>query len=382
MKWSTEAKVGAFALAGLIIFAAIIVQLSHLVLFGKDGFHVTGYFQEAEGIERGNPIRYAGVEVGRVDDILVDRGEAVLSLRFYDGTEVPKDAAFSIQSSGVMGGMYVRASGGRLEDGILEEGMSVHGAAAPGFETAMNKMDRLADSAQQLLDGLNAVMADRAAQNNMKDTIANINTLTQNLAVLTAQGIQIAGDVESMSRQMNGMLADFNRDGRAGSQARVILDNLAATSENAKELSFRARDLSGKLDGVMSGFQLSGEGELLYNTSEKEFSPNFSFRFGDEKFVRLGVESLGEDSLLNAQYGVRQGRWDFYGGVIRGEVGTGADYREDRWRIGADIYDPNDLTVRIRGGYEVFPDIFATVATIQPEKRKGGGNYVGLSYMY
>lgn len=382
MKWSTEAKVGAFALAGLIIFAAIIVQLSHLVLFGKDGFHVTGYFQEAEGIERGNPIRYAGVEVGRVDDILVDRGEAVLSLRFYNGTEVPKDAAFSIQSSGVMGGMYVRASGGRLEDGILEEGMSVHGAAAPGFETAMNKMDRLADSAQQLLDGLNAVMADRAAQNNMKDTIANINTLTQNLAVLTAQGIQIAGDVESMSRQMNGMLADFNRDGRAGSQARVILDNLAATSENAKELSFRARDLSGKLDGVMSGFQLSGEGELLYNTSEKEFSPNFSFRFGDEKFVRFGVESLGEDSLLNAQYGVRQGRWDFYGGVIRGEVGTGADYREDRWRIGADIYDPNDLTVRIRGGYEVFPDIFATVATIQPEKRKGGGNYVGLSYMY
>lgn len=352
------------------------------MLFGKDGFHVTGYFQEAEGIERGNPIRYAGVEVGRVDDILVDRGEAVLSLRFYDGTEVPKDAAFSIQSSGVMGGMYVRASGGRLEDGILEEGMSVHGAAAPGFETAMNKMDRLADSAQQLLDGLNAVMADRAAQNNMKDTIANINTLTQNLAVLTAQGIQIAGDVESMSRQMNGMLADFNRDGRAGSQARVILDNLAATSENAKELSFRARDLSGKLDGVMSGFQLSGEGELLYNTSEKEFSPNFSFRFGDEKFVRLGVESLGEDSLLNAQYGVRQGRWDFYGGVIRGEVGAGADYREDRWRIGADIYDPNDLTVRIRGGYEVFPDIFATVATIQPEKRKGGGNYVGLSYMY
>lgn len=382
MKWSTEAKVGAFALAGLIIFAAIIVQLSHLVLFGKDGFHVTGYFQEAEGIERGNPIRYAGVEVGRVDDILVDRGEAVLSLRFYDGTEVPKDAAFSIQSSGVMGGMYVRASGGRLEDGILEEGMSVHGAAAPGFETAMNKMDRLADSAQQLLDGLNAVMADRAAQNNMKDTIANINTLTQNLAVLTAQGIQIAGDVESMSRQMSGMLADFNRDGRAGSQARVILDNLAATSENAKELSFRARDLSGKLDGVMSGFQLSGEGELLYNTSEKEFSPNFSFRFGDEKFVRLGVESLGEDSLLNAQYGVRQGRWDFYGGVIRGEVGVGADYREDRWRIGTDIYDPNDLTVRIRGGYEVFPDIFATVSTIQPEKRKGGGNYVGLSYMY
>ena len=92
MKWSAEAKVGAFTLAGLLIFGAIIFQLSHFVLFGKDGFHVTGYFQEAEGIEPGNPIRYAGVEVGRVDGISVVNGEAVLVLRFYDGSEVPKVA--------------------------------------------------------------------------------------------------------------------------------------------------------------------------------------------------------------------------------------------------------------------------------------------------
>ena len=64
MKWSTEAKVGAFALAGILLFAGILIELSSLVIFGKSGFHVTGYFKEAEGIEPGNPIHYAGVEVG------------------------------------------------------------------------------------------------------------------------------------------------------------------------------------------------------------------------------------------------------------------------------------------------------------------------------
>lgn len=382
MKYSTEAKVGVFALAGILIFAGIIIHLSHLVLFGKDGFHVTGYFQEAEGIERGNPVRYAGVEVGRVDDISVEKGEAVLSLRFYEGTEVPKDASFSIQTSGVMGGMYVRVSGGKLENGVLEDGMSVHGSAAPGFESTMKKMDKLADSAQQLLNGMNSVISDRASQENVKNTLANINALTQNLAVLTAQGIQIAGDVENMTQQMNGFLTEFNRDGLAGAQARTILDNMAVTSENAKELSFKAKDLSGKLDGVMNDVRLSGEGELLYNTSEKEFSPNFSFTFGNEKFVRLGVESLGEDSLVNAQYGVHRKQWSFYGGMVRGEVGAGAAYGANRWRIGADIYDPNDLTFRIKGGYEIVPNVFATLQTIQPENRRGGGNYIGVSYMY
>ncbi len=99
MKWSTEAKVGAFTLAGILLFAGLMFQLSHMVLFGKDGFHVTGYFSEAQGIESGNAIRYAGVEVGRVDGVSVSRGEAVLSLRLYDGSEIPKDAVFTIQPS-------------------------------------------------------------------------------------------------------------------------------------------------------------------------------------------------------------------------------------------------------------------------------------------
>lgn len=90
-----------------------------------------------------------------------------------------------------------------------------------------------------------------------------------------------------MTQQMNGFLTEFNRDGLAGAQARTILDNMAVTSENAKELSFKAKDLSGKLDGVMNDVRLSGEGELLYNTSEKEFSPNFSFTFGNENLSAL-----------------------------------------------------------------------------------------------
>lgn len=94
MKWSTEAKVGAFSLLGIILFAAIVIELGNTVIFGKSGFHVTGYFKEAEGIEPGNPIHYAGVEVGMVDKISVENGEAVVRLRFYKDAQVPRDADF------------------------------------------------------------------------------------------------------------------------------------------------------------------------------------------------------------------------------------------------------------------------------------------------
>ncbi len=384
MKWSAEAKVGAFTLAGILIFAGLMFQLSHMVLFGKAGFHVNGYFSEAEGIESGNAVRYAGVEVGRVDGVSVSRGEALLSLRFYDGSEIPKDAVFTIQSSSIMGGTFVNVAGGNRSRGLLEDGMTIRGTAAPSVETLMVKVDTLADTAQTILDGMNNVISDRETQRHAKNIIGNVDALTQNLAILTAQGIEISRNVDAMTAQLSGMMAQFNGDGKAGAQARVILDNLAVTSENAKEISVKARNISDKLGkGPKSDFlKVSGDAEILYNTRDEKYSPNFSVRFGTEKFFRLGYESVGSGSFFNAQVGRRRGPWDFYAGLIRGNVGAGATYRADRFRIGADMYNPNDMTFRLKGSFEIQPHLFATVQTIRPYNREGGGNYFGVTYTY
>lgn len=384
MKWSAEAKVGAFTLAGILIFAGLMFQLSHMVLFGKAGFHVNGYFSEAEGIESGNAVRYAGVEVGRVDGVSVSRGEALLSLRFYDGSEIPKDAVFTIQSSSIMGGSFVNVAGGNRSRGLLEDGMTIRGTAAPSVETLMVKVDTLADTAQTILNGMNNVISDRETQRHAKNIIGNVDALTQNLAILTAQGIEISRNVDAMTAQLSGMIAQFNGDGKAGEKARVILDNLAVTSENAKEISVKARNISDKLGkGPKSDFlKVSGDAEILYNTRDEKYSPNFSVRFGTEKFFRLGYESVGSGSFFNAQVGRSRGPWDMYAGLIRGNVGAGATYRADRFRIGADMYNPNDMTFRLKGSFEIQPHLFATVQTIRPYNREGGGNYFGVTYTY
>lgn len=384
MKWSTEAKVGAFTLAGILIFAGLMFQLSHMVLFGKEGFHVSGYFSEAEGIEPGNAVRYAGVEVGRVDGVSVSRGEALLSIRFYDGSEIPKDAVFTIQSSSIMGGSFVNVAGGNRSRGLLEDGMTIRGSEAPSVETLMVKVDTLADTAQTILNGMNNVISDRETQRHAKNIIGNVDALTQNLAILTAQGIEISRNVDAMTAQLSGMIAQFNGDGKAGEKARVILDNLAVTSENAKEISVKARNISDKLGkGPKSDFlKVSGEAEILYNMRDEKYSPNISLQAGGEKFFRLGYESVGSGSLFNAQVGRRRGPWDMYAGLIRGNIGAGATYRAERFRIGADMYNPNDMTFRFKGSFEIQPHVFATVQTIRPYSREGGGNYFGVTYTY
>ena len=382
MKWSTEAKVGMFSLLGILVFAVIMIQLSSTVLFGKSGFHVTAYFKEAEGIEPGNPIHYAGVDVGMVDRISIENGEAVLNLRLYNDTKIPRDADFSIQTSSVMGGRFIKASGGHQERGYLEEGMTVQGQATPGIDAAMDKMDKLMASAQTMLDGINTIVGDPAAQRNMRNSINNFDVISENLSILTAQGIQIANQIESVTSQMNAMLYQLNGDGKTAADTRKIMENLVVASENAKVISGDARNLSGKLNTLMSGDSLSLSGELLYNTKEDDYSPNIGLRMGKNSFVALGIESFTNNPLYNAQYGKKQGDLELRGGIVRNKLGIGASYGANRWRFDADLFNPNDLTMRLKVAYEIYPDVYVSGQSIFPHSRRGGGEYIGLGYTY
>ena len=382
MKWSTEAKVGMFSLLGILVFAVIMIQLSSTVLFGKSGFHVTAYFKEAEGIEPGNPIHYAGVDVGMVDRISIENGEAVLNLRLYNDTKIPRDANFSIQTSSVMGGRFIKASGGHQDRGYLEEGMTVQGQATPGIDAAMDKMDKLMASAQTMLDGINTIVGDPAAQRNMRNSINNFDVISENLSILTAQGIQIANKIESVTSQMNSMLYQLNGDGKTAADTRKIMENLVVASENAKVISRDARNLSGKLNTLMSGDSLSLSGELLYNTKEDDYSPNIGLRMGKNSFVALGIESFTNNPLYNAQYGKKQGDLELRGGIVRNKLGIGASYGANRWRFDADLFNPNDLTMRLKAAYEIYPDVYVSGQSIFPHSRRGGGEYIGLGYTY
>lgn len=385
MKWSTEAKVGAFSLLGIILFAAIVIELGNTVIFGKSGFHVTGYFKEAEGIEPGNPIHYAGVDVGMVDKISVENGEAVLRLRFYKDAQVPRDADFSIQTSSVMGGRFVKVSGGHQDRGYLSDGMTIQGKAAPGIDQAMDKMDKLINSAQTMLDGINTVVADPAAQKNVKNSISNFDAVSQNLAILTAQGIQTANEIEGITSQINSMLYQLNGDGKAVNDARRIMDNLAVASENAKEISGNAKEISGKINGIMNGqtdFNVSVSGELLYNTTKDDFSPNLFFRVGKGTYGLLGIESLTNDPVYDAVFGRTRGIYGYHAGIIRNKLGAGVDYEENRWKFSADLFNPDDLTMRVRGSYALDDHFFLTGQSIFPHDNRGGGEYIGLGYNY
>lgn len=381
-RWSTEAKVGIFTLLGIILFAILIVQLSHSVIFGKSGFYITGYFNEAEGLKTGDRIHYAGVDVGTVEKITVEKGKAILRIKLYDGVEIPKDAEFSIETNSVMGGRFVKAFGGHFEKGYLSDGMTVVGEATPGIDATIEKMDKLIESTQTMVNGINTIVADASIQNEIKNSIGNIEKVSKNLETLTLQGMKVADNAQNVTEKMDGMLNDLNGDGKITKDVRNVVDNLLTASENAKQIAGDAKQLSQRVNGIISGSEMSLSGEILYNTKNKVFSPNLFLQSNGDRFVKIGIESLGNEQVIDAVAGSKKDKFSFYGGVIRGKIGVGAIYDKNKWKFLIDAYDLDQMTVRARTQYKFYPNLYGIGQIIWPENRIGGGTYLGLSYTY
>ncbi len=369
MKWTTEAKVGAFTLAGLILCAVVLAQLSHLVLFGKDGYPLEAVFREVGGLSKGNIVRYSGVDVGRVDDVRVRGQEVAVRLKIDEDVEIPKNSQFTVETTGVMGEHYVAIVPGDAAGGYLAAGDVVIGGPTGGIDALMRKADRLVVSMQQAMDSVNRVVGDEELQSSLKQTMRNAETLSGELIVL-------ADSMEVLSGQVQALLTRLDGDGQASGDLRAILRNMRETTDNARVVSDRLRS-GPKAAGAFAGSHLN----LLYNMKQNKYGFEIGTDIGRSNgFVRLGGEGIGDETKLNLQYGKRRGDWTGRVGMVRSKPGAGVDYRSGNWKWTAEAYDLNDMHYRLRAQWQADKEWSLLGQAIWPTDSADGGWYLGAGY--
>ena len=109
------------------LFAAIvgIFKWQHNVWADAEDTDYTIYatFNRTDGLMVGNKVRLAGVDVGRVEDSVLDENfRATLTLKIRHDIKIPDDSSAAIVSSGIMGNKYIEIEPGGSEDFIEENG--------------------------------------------------------------------------------------------------------------------------------------------------------------------------------------------------------------------------------------------------------------------
>jgi phospholipid/cholesterol/gamma-HCH transport system substrate-binding protein len=116
--------VGMFVVAGVLALGFLSMKVANVGTGGKgDVYVVKALFENIGGLTVRAPVRSAGVTVGRVTDISLDKKEyqALVTMSIDKRYEFPKDTFAAILTSGILGENYIGLNAGG-DDAMLKDG--------------------------------------------------------------------------------------------------------------------------------------------------------------------------------------------------------------------------------------------------------------------
>ncbi|NOX08239.1 MAG: outer membrane lipid asymmetry maintenance protein MlaD [Gammaproteobacteria bacterium] len=108
-KKNIELNVGLFIIVGLLSFAYLAVKMGDIALLNNDSYQLQSRFTSISGLKEGANIELAGVNIGKVSDIILDNEEyeAVVTLSISKQVKLQEDSIAAIRTAGIIGDRYI-----------------------------------------------------------------------------------------------------------------------------------------------------------------------------------------------------------------------------------------------------------------------------------
>ncbi len=121
-----DTLVGLFVASGIAALFYMALQISNLGTYtGSDSYTISAKFQNSGGLKVKSPVTVAGVRIGRVSAITLDREslESVVEMRIESKyNNLPDDSGASIYTAGLLGEKYISIDPGPgLSGAFLKE---------------------------------------------------------------------------------------------------------------------------------------------------------------------------------------------------------------------------------------------------------------------
>jgi len=125
-KISLETSVGIFVLIGILCIGYLAVKLGKMEWLGNNDYELTARFESVSGLKTGAQVEMAGVPIGRIDSINLDKDRqvALVKLKIQNGVILTDDVIASVKTSGLIGDKFIKISPGGSEE-ILHSGDAI-----------------------------------------------------------------------------------------------------------------------------------------------------------------------------------------------------------------------------------------------------------------
>ena len=135
-----DLSVGVFVLLGILALGWLSIKLGRVDLFSSAGYPVVADFPSVGGLKAGSSVEIAGVEIGRVDSITLDKDyQAHVRMVLRPSVKLQEDSIASIKTKGLIGEKYIRISPGGSDKIIPPNGRLKEVEPPVDFEELLSK---------------------------------------------------------------------------------------------------------------------------------------------------------------------------------------------------------------------------------------------------
>ena len=187
---SLEIKVGAFIVGGVVLLVIFLFAIGDLATYFQPGYGLRVIFDSAIGISRGSPVQYAGVEVGKVEDVRIvypdERAapKVELLVRLPRDVKVYSDDEASISTFGLLGEKYLEIMPGPGAGARLQPSEILIGKPPVSTERIIERSNEVLSELKRTLEGLNSLVGDPEARLYLKETLQEARDATRHWKLL------------------------------------------------------------------------------------------------------------------------------------------------------------------------------------------------------
>ena len=239
-KVSTEAKVGILVLVGIILLFFMSFRVSRLERLKGEIY--TALFPSVSGLVVNATVEVAGVPVGRVEEIGLEKGKAKVWMKIGQ-VRLHEDAEAAIKTHGVLGDKYIEIRPGSPETPLLSPGATITNVqSAPdmdqlfaSLESAAQGIADLGSSLQEVIGGEEGRVAIREVISNLHDVSVGLKEMVQdnkgrvNNIVVNLEGIT------AKVKEGEGTLGKLISDEQFYNEAEKTMNKLQKAAEGVQE---------------------------------------------------------------------------------------------------------------------------------------------------
>lgn len=185
-KQRNETAVGAFVLIGSILLSLMLFFVSGVYLF-RSGINVTVLYDYVDILDKGAPVRMAGVRVGEVSEIglyfdeKAQRNRVKVKLFIENSAEIRDNYIFEIRGTHVLSEPHVEITPVQGNSPKLLTGAVVEGVKLEPIESLIKRALNISKNLDEMVAGLHGAFAGDANTKNLKDLVMNLSKLSTSL---------------------------------------------------------------------------------------------------------------------------------------------------------------------------------------------------------